>query len=360
MELLQATLFPTVHRPKQLMNRNNKLGFAIGTISKSRSSTPLQMSEEDKMRTSRTINRPQQAGSGRSIALATVLASTFAICSQSVTLADTGATTTSKGQTTTTEATTAADQSVNEKGVKHIGLSLQDEKPVPQSQKDRSINKSTAKAVNRIAGVHISAKDLEPPPEQGPITGFHPIKKALAPIIRLERNSVQLQQQIMKLEGPIAALNPPMLGLQSRMTSVEGKMGSMQQKLDGMSQAVGGVSKQMAGVRGDIKGMRQQITLLQEPIEALRTPIEKLQGPLVNVAEPLKQVHKELAEMKILIATVLGAIVLATIAISIGTPIAAIIIYRNRKRIFPNMSDHELMPKEKDADKEERRLSRVS
>jgi peptidoglycan hydrolase CwlO-like protein len=301
------------------------------------------------MRTSRTISRPQLAGRRSIIALATLLASTVAICSQSLALAD---------SSTTTTGNPGAD-STNATGVKHIGLSPKDEKPVPQSPKDKSINKSTAKAMNRLPGVQISDKDLEPPPEQAPITGFHPIKKALAPIIRLERNSVQLQQQIMKLEGPIAALNPPMVGLQSRMTSVESKMGSMQQRLDGMSDAVGGVSKQMSGVRGDIKGMRQQITLLQEPIEALRAPIEKLQGPLVNVAEPLKQVHKELAEMKALLATVLGAIVLAAIAISIGTPIAAIFIYRNRKKIFPNLSDHELMPSKRETDKEERVLSRV-
>jgi prefoldin subunit 5 len=258
-----------------------------------------------------------------------------------------------------TTSTNAAAENTALTSVKHIGLSPKDEKPVHQSSRDKSINKSTARAMNRIPGVQISEKELEPPPEQAPITGFHPIKRALAPIVRLERNSVQLQQQIMKLEGPIAALNPPMVGLQSRMTSVEGKMGSMQQRLDGMSDAVGGVSKQMAGVRGDIKGMRQQISSLQEPIEALRAPIEKLQGPLVSVAEPLTQVHKELAEMKVLLATVLGAIVLAAIAISVGTPIAAIFIYRNRKKFFPNLSDHELIPSKREADKEERVLSHV-
>jgi chromosome segregation ATPase len=307
------------------------------------------------MRTSRTISRQHKAGSRASIALATLLASTVAICSQSATLANSDTTGSSQLSESTQQTKTKSDH----KGIKSIGLSPKDEKPVAQSSKDKSINKSTAKAMNRIQGVQISDKELEPPPEQLPITGFHPIKKALAPIVRLERNSVQLQQQIMKLEGPIAALNPPMVGLQSRMTSVESKMGSMQQRLDGMSEAVRGVSKQMSGVRGDIKGMRQQISQLQEPIEALRTPIEKLQEPLVNVAEPLKQVHKELADMKALLATVLGAIVLAAIAISIGTPIAAIYIYRNRKKIFPNLSDHELMPKDREAEREERALSRV-
>jgi len=232
-----------------------------------------------------------------------------------------------------------------------------EEKKVPVTPAANSINKSTAKAVNRISGVKLNAKNLEPPPEQGEIRGFHPIKKLLAPIVRLERNSVQLQQQIMKLEGPIAGLNPPMMGLQKRMTSVEGKMGNMQGKLDGMNESVSKVSDQMNGVRSDLRSMRQQITALQEPIEQLRPPIEKLQKPLVNVAEPLMEVRGELAQMKALLATVLGAILVATIAISIGTPVAAIYVYRNRKKIFPNMSDQELVPKDKDHD---RRLTRVS
>ena len=276
----------------------------------------------------------------RILAISAILATTLTLTNQQKSSAD------KHHSQESTDSVTSSEPS-GSKSVKKIGLSEKDERPVVQTAKDKNINKSTARALNRIPGVKIDAKDLEPPPEQDAITGFHPIKKALAPIIRLERNTVQLQQQIMKLEGPIAALNPPMVGLQSRMTSVEGKMGNMQEKLDGMSQAVGGVSTQMAGVRGDIKGMREQITRLQEPIEQLRPPIEKLQGPLVNVAEPLRQVHKELADMKALLATVLGAILLATVAISIGTPIAAIAIYRNRKKIFPNMSDHELMPKDR-------------
>ncbi|HEY9760830.1 MAG TPA: hypothetical protein V6C97_37105 [Oculatellaceae cyanobacterium] len=238
---------------------------------------------------------------------------------------------------------------------KTLGLS-DNERQVKVTPKDNSINHSTAKALNRIPGVKVEPKDLEPPPEQLEIKGFHPIKKLLAPIVRLERNSVQLQQQIMKLEGPIAGLNPPMMGLQKRMTSVEGKMGNMQEKLDGMNETVTGVGTQMNGVRSDIQAMRKQISALQEPIMELKPPIEKLQGPLVNVAEPLSNVRKELAEMKTLLATVLAAILIATIAISIGTPIAAIYVYRNRKKIFPGLSDHELQPH---TAREDRQLSSV-
>ncbi len=288
-----------------------------------------------------------------------VIAGTFCLCSS--VSADPAAPITHQSAGVHESVSTTANEQQKASSDKHTtgeatGFS-KEEKKVPVTPAANSINKSTAKAVNRIPGVHLDPNNLEPPPEQGEIHGFHPIKKLLAPIVRLERNSVQLQQQIMKLEGPIAGLNPPMMGLQKRMTSVEGKMGNMQNKLDGMNESVTKVSDQMNGVRADIRGMRQQITALQLPIEQLRPPIERLQKPLVNVAEPLMEVKGELSQMKVLLATVLGAIVVATIAISIGTPLAAIVVYRNRKRIFPNMSDQELVPKDKDQD---RRLTRVS
>jgi hypothetical protein len=293
----------------------------------------------------------------KKVVMATLFASTLALASPVISFAapESGSdkpVATNAAQKTVAEAgTVGATSSTGDK----TGFN-KDEKAVTVTPKDNSINKSTAKALNSIPGVSVSAKSLVPPPEEPPIKGFHPIKKLLAPVVRLERNSVQLQQQIMKLEGPIAGLSPPMLGLQKRMTSVESKMGGMQGQLHEMNGTVGAVSKQMTGVRDDIKAMRAQIAGLQEPIEALRPPIEKLQKPLVNVAEPLSEVRSELAQMKTLLATVLGAIVLAALAISIGTPIAAIIVFRNRKKIFPNMSDKEIVPDEK----KDRPLARVS
>ena len=39
---------------------------------------------------------------------------------------------------------------------------------------------------------------------------------------------------------------------------------------------------------------------------------------------------------------ILGAILVAALAIALGTPLAAVVVYRNRKKLFPGMSDHEL------------------
>lgn len=215
-----------------------------------------------------------------------------------------------------------------------------DKKPISAEQE--KLNEQTSNAVNQIPGVHIRASDLQPPADEVQIKGFHPIKKMLQPVVRLEKNSTQLQQQIMKLEGPIAGLQQPMLGLHSKMTSVEGKMNSMHDQLSNMQ-------SELTGVRSDISGMRKQIGDLRGPINALQEPISALQKPLTGVATPLEAVQTELKQVRALIATVLFAIVAAAIAISIGTPLAAIFIYKHRRKVLPGVADRDF-PVAKSAD----------
>lgn len=217
-----------------------------------------------------------------------------------------------------------------------------EEVKVPLTSKQVQANKDTAKAANAAPGVHVDPKNLAVPPVEPTIKGFHPIKKMLAPVVRLERNSVQLQQQIMKLEGPIAGLNSPMVGLQKHMVTVEGKMDGMQSELSKMRGKVDSVNTSMTGVQGDITAMRKEIAGLLPPINAMRGPIEKLEKPLINVAEPLTEVKSELQQMKALLATVLGAVIVGCVCIAIGTPFAAFMVYRHRHKLFPGLRDSEL------------------
>ncbi|MDR3614618.1 MAG: hypothetical protein P4L53_13750 [Candidatus Obscuribacterales bacterium] len=217
-----------------------------------------------------------------------------------------------------------------------------DEVKVPLTSKQIKADKETAKAANAVPGVHVDPKNLAVPPVEPPVTGFHPIKKMLAPVVRLERNSMQLQQQIMKLEGPIAGLNSPMVGLQKHMVTVEGKMDGMQGELTKMRSNVDSVNDSMKGVQGDITAMRKEIAGLLPPINAMRGPIEKLEKPLINVAEPLTEVKGELQQMKALLATVLGAVIVGCVFIAVGTPFAAFMAYRHRHKLFPALRDSEL------------------
>jgi peptidoglycan hydrolase CwlO-like protein len=214
--------------------------------------------------------------------------------------------------------------------------------------KDQQNNDETAKAVNKVPGVNVQGKDLQPPPPETPIRGFHPIKKMLQPVVRLEKNSVQLEQQIMKLEGPIAGLQPAMISLHKKMGAVEKKMGSVQGHIDDVGNRIEGVgtrvndvstrmkeiSQQMTAVRGDISSVRKEIGVLEGPIKDLHKP-------LAEVARPLLNVEQKLEKLAALLTTVLFAILLAAGIIAIGTPIAAILIYRNRRKLFPDMSDRD-------------------
>ena len=231
--------------------------------------------------------------------------------------------------------------------------------------KQQQLAAATVKGVNNIPGVKVSQKDMAPVPEEAPIHGFHPVKKLLRPVVELEKNSVDLEKQIMRLEGPIAGLQPHMLGLQNKMGHVENKMVGMQNSIQDMngkvsnaSVSVTAVNRQMTGVRGDLSSVRQDITDLRKPITDLQRPLHDLQGPLTSVSQPLRDVYKELAEMKQLIKMVLVTIVIGALLTAVGTPLAAILIYRNRRKLFPNLSDQEF-PVAKAADNESDRLTRV-
>lgn len=214
------------------------------------------------------------------------------------------------------------------------------------SAKTDKMNKQTAKAINKIPGVHIQAADLQPPAEDPPIKGFHPIKKLLRPVIRLGKGAVEIQQSMMKLEGPIAGLHPSMTALDKKMTSVDHQMGHMQKQLRDMSGNVNhinsGIDKvgtRLDEVRQDISGMTQQVKHLIVPINALQTPLHELMAPLKEVTKPMSEVHDQLAELHTMLHWVLVAIVVGVLAIVIGTPLAAVYVYRNRKRFFPHLRE---------------------
>jgi chromosome segregation ATPase len=170
----------------------------------------------------------------------------------------------------------------------------------------------TADRVNKMPGGKIQAKDLEADTPE--IKGFHPIKKILQPVENLEGMSVKLEQQIMKLEGPISALQPPMINLQHKMTSVDDSMAKMQSQLKN-------VQTQMGGVRDDLKTMRGEISELKGPILSIQKPLE-------GVSSPLEALQRQLD-------LVLLSIFIASVGVVIGTPIAAVLIYRYRTKLFP-------------------------
>jgi chromosome segregation ATPase len=168
----------------------------------------------------------------------------------------------------------------------------------------------TANAVNQLPGEKIDPKDLEHPP----IKGFHPIKKIFQPISDLEKTTEKLNVEGTKLEKPMSDLQDPMMHLQKKMVTVDKKVVNMQATLKG-------VSDEVIGARSDLSSIRQQMNDLKRPIVAL-------QKPVTGVASPLEQIQMKL-NMLLFFIFIFGMIV------AFGTPFAAILVYRNRSKLFP-------------------------
>jgi hypothetical protein len=204
----------------------------------------------------------------------------------------------------------------------------------PVSANEKKQNADAAHAINKIPGMNIEGKDLQPPAEDPEIKGFHPIKKFLAPVIRLGKGAVQLQQQMMKIEGPIGALQPAMVSLDTKLGNVGTRLGELDHTLTDMDGRVVNVSAEMTGIQ-------QDLGLMKSDIAGLKKPLASVLQPLVDVHGPLNEVRTVLGDMKAMTTVALFGIVGLTLVIVFGTPFAAMYIYARRRKFFPNMKDHE-------------------
>ncbi len=181
----------------------------------------------------------------------------------------------------------------------------------------------TALAVNCSIGVasapakSTSSDESVNAPVAKLIRGFHPIKKALAPIENLEGRGIKLEQDIMKLTGPISELQPSMVKLDTTMISVESQMGKMQMQLTS-------TYGEVCGARKDIAEMRKDIHSLKVPVVSLKRPIEQLSGPLAAIKQQL--------------CIITWVIFASAIAVTLGTPLACVLFWKYRAQLMPKIS----------------------
>lgn len=198
----------------------------------------------------------------------------------------------------------------------------------PHPVAKEKVNSDTAKAVNQIPGVKVKPTDLKSP-DLPPITGFHPVKKLLRPVENLEGMSIRLEQQMMRLGGPVAALHPPMLSLDNKMSRVKNQ-------LEGMQSIISSMQSQISGVRSDV--------------QALSKEIAELKQPLVTVVKPLSTIGTPLTDLSNQLNYILIAITLACFGVIFGTPFAAILVYRNRRKMLAKTDpEHDSQPRHEDA-----------
>ena len=183
-----------------------------------------------------------------------------------------------------------------------------------------------AATLNKIPGVEVASSDLKEKKKDGP--SINPIKWIFGPVIRLQEQSVVLEQQIMKLTGPIAALQPAMLSLEHRMTSMQSQLGNLEKTTNS-------VEDELTGIRQDIASMHETLSEIKKPVTDIKGPIMSLRDPILNIEKPITGVDKDLQEVKTLLSLVLTAIFAASLIIAIGTPVAAILVWRNRQKLLP-------------------------
>ncbi len=157
-------------------------------------------------------------------------------------------------------------------------------------------------------------EDIKNPDSMPPIKGFHPIKKLWRPIDKMNNTVGRLQKQVTKLQKPIDVLTPPMLELQGNMTNVDKRISSVESQLTDLH-------KRVTGVRSDLKTTSKSIASLRLPLVELKQPMENIAGPISALDAQLNWI--------------IAAIVMAAGGVAIGAPLAALLIYINRFRLFP-------------------------
>ena len=175
--------------------------------------------------------------------------------------------------------------------------------------KDWKTAQETAARVNALPGEKVDPRELLYPP----IQGFHPIKKLVKPLTNLESTTEKLDAKARGLEQPISNLNKPMVQVQQRVVSVDKGVGNLTHGIDRVADSV-------SGARQDVAGVRQEIANLRKPVCALQKPVEAVAHPLMAVQQQLNL---------ILLALFVGILI-----VSFGTPMVAILLYRNRRKLF--------------------------
>lgn len=227
---------------------------------------------------------------------------------------------------------------------------------------------------------------------------FGPLIKLQEQTVRLQQQMMKLtgpiaalQPAMLKLRQRVESMGVQMDGVQSELRDLRSDMNAISSRLDttlqhmkGVDKSMQKVSMQLVSMQGSLKGtygelqqmrpdlstVRQDIGLIRDPIMRVHRPLQSIVGPIHNldkqvmsVSSNIRQIkpplvhmerplvsldrsmtgvdkeitglHKEIVELRNLITMVLTSIFLAAVLIAIGTPIAAILVWRNKHKLLP-------------------------
>jgi predicted nucleic acid-binding Zn-ribbon protein len=242
------------------------------------------------------------------------------------------------------------------------------------------------------------------PKSAKPKRSLNPMGWIFNPVTKLEQQSLRLQQQQIQLTNPLGQLLPAILSLQrhggaidreltgvhSDLEHVNKQLVAIPHKIDAsttnvsrMEETIKLLSQQIAEVRlsilgtykelkqmrpdftcvrKDIRDIHDPILRLETPIASLskpinnldkevvglqgeishlRGPLERLEDPVTRLSLQLTDLHSELHELHNELRLILASIFVAAIIVAFGTPVAAVMIWRNKRAVKSRLMSQE-------------------
>lgn len=208
---------------------------------------------------------------------------------------------------------------------------------ISQSEQER-LDTATINASNQINGQHVDPKIMKKQKKGMGLQVLNPFAWLLKPVTDTQKTVIELQKQIVRLEAPIANLQKPMVGLREDMQQVDSTMDSVNEKMTTMHGDITKINSGMNSVDRRIAHMERQLGQMYEPIVELKNPVIALKDPVKGVGDQLTTLKSDLKELKQVVSftttAILAAVLMVGVLIVVGTPIAAIFVWRHRRWIM--------------------------
>lgn len=211
------------------------------------------------------------------------------------------------------------------------------------------LDTATINASNQINGQHIDPKVMKKQKKGMGWQALNPFAWLLKPVTDTQKTVIELQKQIVRLEAPIANLQKPMVGLRDDMQQVDSTMDSVNQKMTTMHGDITKINSGMNSVDRRIAHMERQLGQMYEPIVELKNPVIALRDPVKGVGNQLATLKNDLKELKQVVSftttAILAAVLMVGVLIVVGTPIAAIFVWRHRRWIMQKLGREDVSGK---------------
>lgn len=179
------------------------------------------------------------------------------------------------------------------------------------------------------------------------------IKEIGTAITPMKSQLGNVHNTISSLHGSLKDMRTELKQTRGNITNVNANINSIRTALSDIRLEIKKVRSDINDVKAPIAQLKKPITALQEPIAQLKGPVTELLGPISELKSPLLRIEKpmtavdarlasldvQLTDLRKLIGMILTSIFVAAAVIAIGTPIAAVIIFRNQRKILKKPSE---------------------